>query len=404
MILPLLRFPEFEKDGDWEIKTLGNITKVVSIRNKKNKKLPVYSISNKDGFVPQSEQFEGIDSTDRGYDISLYKIINKNTFAYNPARINIGSIGYSGDLDNIIISSLYVCFKTIESIDDIFLWYFFQTNHFKQSVLDSVEGGIRNYLFYDNFSRIDFQNPRLTEQQKIAVCLSSLDEVITAETEKLDLLQDHKKGLLQQLFPAEGETQPKFRFPEFMEDGDWEETTLEEVADYENGKAHEQEISDTGIYKVVNSKFISTNGEVVKFTDSANLMASSGDILMVLSDIPNGKAIAKCFYVEENDTYTVNQRICKITPKDIDNRFLFYIQNRNKYFLAFDDGVKQTNLRKETVLSFPFLKPKDPKEQKKIATCLSAADDLIAAQVQKIEALQEHKKGLLQQLFPNVND
>ncbi|MEZ5004056.1 MAG: restriction endonuclease subunit S [Chitinophagales bacterium] len=200
-IVPQLRFPEFESDGDWEIKTLGNITKVVSIRNKKNKKLPVYSISNKDGFVPQSEQFEGIDSTDRGYDISLYKIINKNTFAYNPARINIGSIGYSGDLDNIIISSLYVCFKTIESIDDIFLWYFFQTNHFKQSVLDSVEGGIRNYLFYDNFSRIDFQNPRLTEQQKIAACLSSLDEVITSETEKLNLYQDHKKGLLQQLFP-----------------------------------------------------------------------------------------------------------------------------------------------------------------------------------------------------------
>ena len=122
---------------------------------------------------------------------------------------------------------------------------------------------------------------------------------------------------------------------------------------------------------------------------------------MVLSDIPNGKAIAKCFYVDKEDTYTVNQRICKITPTGIDNKFLFYIQNRNSYFLAFDDGVKQTNLRKDTVLSFPFLKPKNPKEQQKIANCLSSADDLIQAQKIKIKNLKNHKKGLLQQLFPN---
>ncbi len=193
---------------------------------------------------------------------------------------------------------------------------------------------------------------------------------------------------------------PELRFPEFIRTGDWDETTLEQVADYENGKAHEKEISETGKYKVVNSKFISTDGEVVKYTDSANLKANIGDILMVLSDIPNGKAIAKCFYVNEEDTYTVNQRICKITPIDIDNKFLFYIQNRNKYFLAFDDGVKQTNLRKDTVLSFPFLKPKDPKEQQKIATCLSSLDEVITAENEKLDLLKDHKKGLLQQLFP----
>jgi type I restriction enzyme S subunit len=172
------------------------------------------------------------------------------------------------------------------------------------------------------------------------------------------------------------------------------------VANYENGKAHEKEISANGKYKVVNSKFISTDGEVVKFTDSANLGANIGDILMVLSDIPNGKAIAKCFYVDKEDTYTVNQRICKVTAKTIDNKFLFYIQNRNRYFLAFDDGVKQTNLRKDTVLAFPFQKPQDMSEQQKIASCLSALDDLIIAQTKKIEQLHQHKKGLMQGLFP----
>lgn len=193
---------------------------------------------------------------------------------------------------------------------------------------------------------------------------------------------------------------PELRFPEFENSGDWDETTLEQVADYANGKAHEKEISETGKYKVVNSKFISTDGEVVKYTDSANLKANIGDILMVLSDIPNGRAIAKCFYVNEENTYTVNQRICKITPINIDNKFLFYIQNRNKYFLAFDDGVKQTNLRKDTVLSFPFLKPKNPKEQQKVAKCLSSLDEIITAETEKLDLLQDHKKGLLQQLFP----
>lgn len=193
---------------------------------------------------------------------------------------------------------------------------------------------------------------------------------------------------------------PELRFPEFIDTGDWDESALEQVADYENGKAHEKEISETGKYKVVNSKFISTDGEVVKYTNSANLKANIGDILMVLSDIPNGRAIAKCFYVDEEDTYTVNQRICKITPIDIDNKFLFYIQNRNKYFLAFDDGVKQTNLRKDTVLSFPFLKPKIPKEQQKIANCLSSLDSVITAEIEKLDLLKDHKKGLLQQLFP----
>jgi len=193
---------------------------------------------------------------------------------------------------------------------------------------------------------------------------------------------------------------PELRFPEFIDTGDWDESALEQVADYENGKAHEKEISEIGKYKVVNSKFISTDGEVVKYTNSANLKANIGDILMVLSDIPNGRAIAKCFYVDEEDTYTVNQRICKITPIDIDNKFLFYIQNRNKYFLAFDDGVKQTNLRKDTVLSFPFLKPKNPKEQQKIANCLSSLDSVITAEIEKLDLLKDHKKGLLQQLFP----
>jgi len=122
---------------------------------------------------------------------------------------------------------------------------------------------------------------------------------------------------------------------------------------------------------------------------------------MVLSDVPNGRAIAKCFLVDRDDFYTVNQRICKISSDKIVSTLLFYISNRNPYFLDFDDGVKQTNLRKDDVLSCPILLPKEKAEQQKIANCLSSLDNLIEAQTKKVAMLKQHKKGLMQQLFVN---
>lgn len=199
--LPELRFKEFEKDGKWEEKKLGEVTQCINRRNKSNRALPIYSISNTDGFIPQSEQFAGLDSGSRGYDISLYKIVGKHTFAYNPARINVGSIGYSGDLKDVLISSLYVCFKTSDEMDDSFLMYFFSTSMFKQTVENNVEGGIRSCLFYENFSKIKIAYPTLNEQKKIALCLSSTDDLINTYTNKLLLLQTYKTGLMQQLFP-----------------------------------------------------------------------------------------------------------------------------------------------------------------------------------------------------------
>lgn len=242
------------------------------------------------------------------------------------------------------------------------------------------------------------------EQQKIADCLFSIDELIDAESRKLSALEKYKKGLLKKLFPAHGKTLPEWRFPEFKHCGDWEQTTLTKVAFYENGKAHENYIEEYGKYVVVNSKFIATNGEVKKYSNTANLLAKRGDILMVLSDVPNGRALAKCYFIEENNKYTVNQRICRLIPHDIDSLFLFYHMNRNKYFLDFDDGVKQTNLKKSDVLACPVLKPKEEREQKKIANCLAEIDTLITEQFKKVERLKTHKKGLMQGLFPSLEE
>ena len=198
---PELRFPDFQNDGEWRTMLLGEITSVVNRRNKSNRSLPIYSINNTDGFVPQSQQFIGMDSEARGYDISAYKIIGKHTFAYNPARINVGSIGYSGELKDILISSLYVCFKTADDVDDNFLMCFFNSYIFNQAVESSVEGGIRSYLFYENFSRISIAIPSLYEQKRIALCIISIEDMIKNANEQINLLEKHKKGLLQQLFP-----------------------------------------------------------------------------------------------------------------------------------------------------------------------------------------------------------
>lgn len=199
--LPELRFKEFEKDGEWQVKTLGEVTKVVNRRNKSNRNLPIYSISNKDGFIPQSEQFDGIDGIMRGYDISSYKLVTSNTFAYNPARINIGSIGYSGNIRECIVSPSYVCFKSTEGFDDIFLLYFFATYYFRQNVENNVEGGVRSCLFYENFSRIKIMFPSVSEQKRIASCLQIANEEIGSLSRKVSELKMQKTGMMQLMFP-----------------------------------------------------------------------------------------------------------------------------------------------------------------------------------------------------------
>jgi type I restriction enzyme, S subunit len=246
--------------------------------------------------------------------------------------------------------------------------------------------------------------PKSAEQQKIAECLSSVDELISAQAQKLDALKVHKKGLMQQLFPHEGETQPRLRFPEFQNAGEWVEQALGQLATYENGKAYEQDITEEGKYVVVNSRFISTNGAVRKYTNAEYLIARFSEVLMVLSDLPKGKALAKCYFVEADDRYAVNQRVCRLKPLRIDGKFLCYTLNRHPRLLAFDDGLNQTHLSKGAVTECPLCVPMHKAEQQRIADCLTSLDELIVAQTQKLGAIKTHKKGLMQQLFPSPEE
>jgi len=134
-------------------------------------------------------------------------------------------------------------------------------------------------------------------------------------------------------------------------------TTLGESCEFYNGKAHEKSIDENGKYIVVNSKFISQEGRVIKRTKDQMYPLFKGDIVMVMSDVPNGKALAKCFIIDKDDNYSLNQRICCIRSKEFDTKYLYYQLNRNEHFLAFNNGENQTNLRKDDILACPLIKP-----------------------------------------------
>lgn len=190
---------------------------------------------------------------------------------------------------------------------------------------------------------------------------------------------------------------PKIRFKGF--DDDWEQRKLDDVAEYRNGKAHENEIDDDGEYIVVNSKFVSTNGEIKKFSNAQNEPLYENEIAFVLSDVPNGRAIARTFLIDKSGKYTLNQRIAGITPyEDTDPYYLHIKMNRNAYFLKFDDGNKQTNLSIKDVLNYEDMYP-NYKEQQKIGNYFRSLDHLITLHQQKCDELRNIKKFMLQNMF-----
>ena len=190
---------------------------------------------------------------------------------------------------------------------------------------------------------------------------------------------------------------PNLRFKGFT--NDWEQRKLYEVADYRNGKAHEQHIYIHGNYIVVNSKFVSTSGKAKKYSDKLIEPLMKNEIAFVLSDVPNGKALARTFLVKRSQKYTLNQRVAGITPHpNMNSYFLFILMNRNPYFLKFDDGVGQTNLSKKDVEQFNENYP-TKREQQKIGEIFVKLDSLLTLQQRKLDLLKQLKKGLLQKMF-----
>ncbi len=384
-VVPSLRFPEFRDAEGWRITALSEVLSyerpdnyIVSNTNYCQQGIPVLT-ANKSFILGYTKDDHGI--------YNSYPVIIFDDFTTDKKYV---------DFPFKVKSSAIKILKSKNGYNLRFV--------FEMMSLIQFEAKEHKRYYISSYQTLNICIPKQCEQTKIADCLSSLDDLISAVTDKIETLKEYKKGLMQQLFPAEGKTTPALRFPEFQNAGEWENTVLGEEVHYENGKAHENDIDEAGHYIVVNSKFISTDGEVVKYTNHPSCLADKGDILMVLSDVPNGRAIAKCFIVDCNTKYTVNQRICKLKSKQAVSLLLYYIINRNPFLLSFDDGIKQTNLKKDEVLNLQFRLPEDTKEQQTIADFLSSVDELISVETDKLDQLKAHKKGLMQQLFPTLNE
>lgn len=394
--VPTRRFPEFRDGGEWSEKAGCALFDQITYRNA-NSNLPVLAITQEHGAIPRSLIDYHVSVTDKS--IESYKVVRVGDFIIS-LRSFQGGIEYARYEG--VCSPAYVVLRLRDRDVADYFRHYLKTDRFIKILTKNLEG-LRDgkMISYAQFSELTFPVPRVEEQQKIADCLSSVDAVIAAEGERLAALRDHKKGLMQALFPAPGQTIPRLRFPKFQNARAWKKRLLGEIAHYQNGKAYEPHVVENGSYIVVNARFISTDGTVKKWSNNSLLIADEDDILMVLSDLPNGKALAKCYRVREGNRYAVNQRIARLTPHAVRSDFLFPVLNRHSYLLGFNDGMNQTHLSKDNVLTCPILLPPDEDEQIAIADCLATLDAQIAAQVDRLRATKSHKSGLIQQLFPS---
>ena len=195
--IPEMRLDRFE--GEWEIKKFKSISTKRGKSNSKGYDYPAYSVSNQSGLIPQSEQFEG--SRLENLEKTSYKIVEPNEFAYNPARINVGSIAFNDLDETVIVSSLYVIFSLDKSINNNYALLFIKSPEFNKEVRRNTEGSVREYLFYENFANIRIPiPPSLEEQQAIGAYFSNLDNLINSYQEKISQLETLKNKLLQDMF------------------------------------------------------------------------------------------------------------------------------------------------------------------------------------------------------------
>ena len=195
--VPEIRFKGFT--DPWEQRKFSDITFPAGEKNRDNLPLESYSITNEHGFIPQDEKFEN-GGTMREADKRMYYIVSPNSFAYNPARINVGSIGYQNTGKDVIVSSLYEVFKTSDDVDDRLLWHWFKSPDFQKLIFQLQEGGVRLYFYYDKLCMGTVSLPSLEEQRKIGQLFDSLDTLITLHQRKLEKLQNIKKSCLEKMF------------------------------------------------------------------------------------------------------------------------------------------------------------------------------------------------------------
>ena len=288
-----------------------------------------------------------------------------------------------------------------------YIYYLINTRFIRNNIEKIATGSTRKRVGLEHLKNINLIITKNTEeQQKIAECLNSIDELIADEEEKLIELKNHKKGLLQKLFPKNNSSNPELRFPEFKED--WQSIKLKDISIYQNGTSYENQIDDKGNFHLITLNSLDIEGNLKqehKKIKTPEWVLNKDDLVMVLSDVAHGNFLGLTDIIPENDKYVLNQRMALLRiKKDYNVKFIrYYINHNQQYFKSVGQGSSQKNLAKDAILNFDILNP-SKKEQDKISECLSSISDMISAQTEKIEALKLHKKGLMQGLFPSLEE
>ena len=413
---PKLRFPEFRGAEGWENKLIGYYLEDCSGRVPPDTELPVYS-STREGLKRQDAYFDGRVLQNK----NEYGIVPPGCLVYRHMsddglfKFNINETG-----GEIAVSKEYPVFST-KGLNPVFLLAKLNDSlDFKHYALSQKAGGTRTRLYFSRLCEWRTLVPSPAEQQKIASCLSSVDELMAAQARKVDALKTHKKGLMQQLFPREGETQPRLRFPEFQNAGEWEVAPLSkfifslDAGVSVNSGDRPATKTEFGVLKtsaVTNGVFESGENKVVFAEEEQTRLKEpvcSGTIIISRMNTP--ALVGANAYVESShENLFLPDRLWAAKPREgISMRFLAFILGSDKGRAALSKLGKGSsgsmkNITKPDVLAFSVMAP-SPAEQQRIATCLTSLDALITAETQKLEALKTHKKGLMQQLFPSPEE
>ena len=273
-----------------------------------------------------------------------------------------------------------------------FLRHWMDSNLFMSQVEKNVQGSTLKNLNTGWLKNFTLPLPPLEEQHRIVSILDASFEKIDALKKNAEENLKNAKALFQQVLAQE--LKPK--------EG-WVEKRLDEIATFYNGKAHEQCIDENGKYILVNSKYISSNTMVGKRTNSQLFPLYKDDIVMVMSDVPNGKALAKCLIIPTDDTHSLNQRICVFRNSKINVKLLYYLINRNPYLLSFNNGENQTNLRKNDILKMRLSYPTNEAEVEFVLNRLdeqiNLINELIENKEQTIRECDALKQSILRQAF-----
>lgn len=401
-LLPKVRFPEFRGTEGWEMTPLGQCLDyqqptpylVKDDRYNPTFKTPVLT-AGKTFILGYTNEEDGV--FDEGLPVIIFDDFTTATqFVDFPFKAKSSAMKILQAKKGAEIKFMYEALQTV-----------------------SFEVGAHERHWISTFAPMPVPVPKPAEQQKIAECLSSVDELIAAQARKVDALKTQKKGLMQQLFPRDGETQPPFRLPEFKKAGAWERKLFSDLCDVKHGYAFESAFfSNEGEYVLLTpGNFYEQGGyrdrgELQKYFTGeipVDYVLAKGDLLIAMTEQAAG-LLGSPILVPESGKFLHNQRLGLVISKpgiEWANDFFFYVFNTEGVRKAIHDTASGAKVRHtsptkvcDVLISVPTTLP----EQQRIASGLSSLDALITAETLKLEGLKTHKKGLMRQLFPSLEE